>query len=343
MTPNVLIVYRNFAAQTSQPNPASHVGLGINALHTARMLRKAGIAVDVAGVWTPDDVRKQLAARPGVNHCLIEAPWIATTAMSQLLASFPHIKFVTRCHSQIGFLQVEAGAIKLFRDAAVLQDGSLNFHVAGNSGRFSRWFSQTYRHACAELPNLYDAERQMGGHKSHQFRNVHRVRIGSFGALRLMKNHTTAAAAALLIGRMNRLDVEFHISVNREEHGKGVLQSLRNMFAGLNWAKLVEVPWASWPEFRNLIGTMDLAIQLSHSETFNIVTADAVSEGVPSVVSDAIEWAPASWIAPVDDATRAAEVGTNLLHNAHSTQAGIAALNAHNTQAIGLWKGFLGA
>jgi hypothetical protein len=35
---------------------------------------------------------------------------------------------------------------------------------------------------------------------------------------------------------------------------------------------------------------MDLGMQVSFSETFNIVTADMVALGIPVVVSDEIEW-----------------------------------------------------
>lgn len=338
MTTYVLIVYRNFAKY--QASVASHVGLGVNALHTAAVLRRAGIRTDVAGVWTPADVTRELLKRSGVTHCVIEAPWIPTSAMQGLLNEHPDVQFVMRSHSQIGFLQVEAGAITLFRQAAVLQDGSLNFHVAANSERFCRWFGSAYRHRITCLPNLYDLNRT-DHHYRVPFGNGHRIRVGSFGAIRLMKNHTTAASVAMVIARRLRVDLEFYMSVNREEHGKGVLAALRNMFAGLNWARLIEVPWAPWPEFRNMVGTMDLGLQLSHSETFNIVTADLAATGVPSVVSEAIDWAPPSWQAPVDDTEAAAQVGLALVMDPMQGQIGREYLDRYTCNAIGLWKQYL--
>src|SRR6185437_16742570 len=201
---------------------------------------------------------------------------------------------VCRCHSQIGFLQVESGAITLFREGALLASNNLNFQIAGNSQRFCSFFERTYGHHCAYLPNLYDVARP---ERFHHHSPGHHLRIGSFGALRLMKNHSTSAAAALLIARRRKANLEFHVSVNRQENpgSQGILASLRNMFAGLNWAKLVEVPWQPWASFRTIVGTMDLCLQLSQSETFNIVTADAAAEGVPSVVSEVIDWVPQSW------------------------------------------------
>jgi len=40
-----MIVYRNFGAKSGK---ASHVGLGVNGPHTARVLRNHGVAWDVA-------------------------------------------------------------------------------------------------------------------------------------------------------------------------------------------------------------------------------------------------------------------------------------------------------
>jgi glycosyltransferase involved in cell wall biosynthesis len=40
---------------------------------------------------------------------------------------------------------------------------------------------------------------------------------------------------------------------------------------------------------------MNVLINCSYTESFNMVTADGIAEGIPSVVSDAICWAPAYW------------------------------------------------
>src|SRR5256885_8857503 len=62
--------------------------------------------------------------------------------------------------------------------------------------------------------------------------------------------------------------------------------------------------------FRRLVRAMDIVLQPSYTETFNMVTADAVAEGVPVVVADSIEWVPRWWQARADeprDITRVAE------------------------------------
>jgi hypothetical protein len=114
------------------------------------------------------------------------------------------------------------------------------------------------------------------------------------------------------------------------------------MLNGLHHVKLVENGWQTWPQFRQTVRHMHLLLQPSYTESFNVVTADGVAEGVPSVVSDAIEWAPNSWKAPVDDAHAMARVGLKLLISHWAPQQGMAALKKHNRKALAAWQTFLG-
>ena len=72
-----------------------------------------------------------------------------------------------------------------------------------------------------------------------------------------------------------------------------------------------------------------------------MVTADGVAEGVPSVVSEAIDWAPNSWKAPVDDAHAMALVGQRLLASRWAPRQGLNALRAHNKRALAAWSEFI--
>jgi hypothetical protein len=113
------------------------------------------------------------------------------------------------------------------------------------------------------------------------------------------------------------------------------------MMDGVHHAKLIENPWQPWPRFRATIRHMHLLLQPSYTESFNIVTADGVAEGVPSVVSSAIDWAPDSWKADVDDAGDIARTGVRLLHSRFAARRGMAALKRHNSRALAAWLGFI--
>lgn len=333
---HVLLTYRNFMAGDK---PQCHIGLGVNALHTAKVLRHHHVRCDIEGVWQPTDIDAALKRHPGITHCFIEAPWISAQPMAELMFRWRDVHFVVRSHSQIGFLQVEPGAIKILRDLMHMQESFLNLTVAANSKKLAMFMERIYLGRILYLPNLYDLDRprshKNGGHERGK------LRLASFGALRILKNHTTAAAAALLIAERERKDLEFWVSTNREEHGKGVLQSLRNMFHGLTWAKLVENEWQPWPEFRRTIGSMDLCLQVSMTETFNITTADAVAEGVPVVTGPAIEWVPSHWMADIDAPEDVARRGAHLLHDPHAIQEGQQALLRFCKDGVLLWLEYL--
>jgi hypothetical protein len=87
---------------------------------------------------------------------------------------------------------------------------------------------------------------------------------------------------------------------------------------------------------------MHLLMQPSYTESFNVVTADGVAEGVPSVVSEAIDWAPDNWKAPVDDAHAMARVGQALLTSRWAQRQGLNALKTHNKRALSAWSEFVG-
>ena len=222
-----------------------------------------------------------------------------------------------------------------------LQEGMLNLSVSANTHRLHEFLHHTYKSRVVYLPNLYDLDRvQRKRDESHGHRTL---RIGSFGAHRLLKNHTTAAAAALMMAERRGSDLEFYVNSGRKENeGKdAVLQSLKHMFAHLRWAKLVEVPWEEWSQFRQTVAHMDLTMQVSFTETFNIVTADSVAEGVPAVVSDAIEWVPRRWMANCDDAHDIARVGSALLWDIHGAEEGLDHLKRYCENGLCDWLTYL--
>jgi glycosyltransferase involved in cell wall biosynthesis len=164
--------------------------------------------------------------------------------------------------------------------------------------------------------------------------------VGSFGALRLQKHHAVAAGAVALLARRWQVPVELHVSGESHTPGAGnILRAVREILSLTPGAALVEDPWRPAEQFRALIGSMDLCLQLSASETFNIVTADAAACGVPSVVGPAIDWTPADWIAPVDDPLAAADVAIRLLSDPTAGDRGRAALEAHQQAALQQWFG----
>src|SRR5208283_4715693 len=192
-----------------------------------------------------------------------------------------------------------------------------------------------YGMPCSLLPNMYHLDN--GASPKRERYAAGTLRIGAFGATRALKNLMTAAGAALEIANSLRADLEFWISSGRNEGAGSVVEAVRQMMNGLPHVKLIENNWQTWPQFRQTVRHMHLLLQPSYTESFNVVTADGVAEGVPSVVSDAITWAPNSWKAPVDDAGAMARIGEKLLKSRWAVRRGLAALRAHNARGLRLW------
>jgi hypothetical protein len=334
----VILAYKNFAANRN----ISHIGLGVTAMNSARVLRSAGIESEVWAIAHAQELSQRMAAVQSastVTHVVVSAPWIPTVELAGLAAGFPNTQFAVNCHSNLGFLQADPNAMRLVREGTALERTTWNFHVAANSQRLAHWLTDAYGVPSTWLPNLYYLDGC--AQTAHAVFRGGTLRIGAFGATRPLKNFMTAAGAAVQIASTLRTDAELWMSAGRNEGGSSVPDAIRQMIQGLPRFRLVESGWQSWPQFRQTVRSMHLLLQPSYTETFNVVTADGVAEGVPSVVSDAIDWAPDSWKARVDDVNDIARIGLKLLADKSAPRKGLRALETYNRQAFHAWCEFL--
>lgn len=319
----------------------SHTGLAVSATNTARVLRAKGINTLVRPVV---DVREleALVVKEQPSHVVVNALWVPTPDLARLSYLYANVHWSVLCHSNMAFLQAEPNGIRLLHEAVNLELASLgNFSVAANSRAGVRGVMDSWEAPMLYLPNLYfldDTARPMRRKWSGGT-----LRIGAFGAMRPLKNPTGSAFAALAIATNLGTNLEFHINTGRNDGGwAGRLErAVEAIFEGMPNAKLVKDTWQSWPNFRTLVRNMHLLLQPSFTESFNVVTADGVAEGIPSVVSDVIEWAPSWWKISPDDSEAIARCGRALLSDAHTGRDGLAALMAHNLSGVAAWSEFL--
>lgn len=331
---SVILAYKNFAANRN----ISHIGLGVAAINTAKALRREGVNTYVWPILNAADLRKKLHTAPAAD-VMISAPWIPLPDLQSLSNDFPDTHFAVNCHSNVGFLQADRNAIKLVREVMELELGASNVHLAGNSRRFCAWVRAAFSAPCVYLPNLYWLESKP---MLQQPFKGGTVRIGVFGATRPLKNLMSAAGAALEISRNLNVPLELWVSAGRAEGGgEGVLAAVKEMVSGLPYVTLVLNAWQPWPKFRKTVSHMHLLLQPSYTESFNMVTADGVAEGVASVVSDAIDWAPGDWKANVDDVLDISRVGRRLLYDPRSPQDGFRALETYVADGVRGYKEYL--
>jgi hypothetical protein len=326
-----------FAYKSSDPNGPSHVGLGVTSASNAKSLRRAGIWAEV---WPCSDAKmlvERIRKADGLTHVVINALWIPTHDLAEMALAFPNVVFTVMSHSNWGFLAADPWAVKLLREAVELQHSTHNVRVAGNSEKFARTATEIWGTHVAALPNLYDLSEPMGPVRAGWSGDT--LRVGLFGAARVLKNGLTAAAAAAELAARLRVPTELHVSV--EKDGGGTMRSIQELTEGVPNLRLVDAGWQPWAKFRKLVGHMHVLLQPSFTESFNVVTADGIAEGVASVVSDAIDWAPERWRAHADDAGDVARVAEYLLRNPRAVEDGRIALRGYVDSALADWQGFL--
>ena len=329
------LVFKDFAAWIR----TSCVGLNVAGYTTQKVLSEHGIETVVYPVRHNVDVvhsidRYNETHKVKLTHVVISAPWMSGHDLRALLVHFPDIKFVVLSHSNVGFLQADPGGVYLLREYHKLAREFGNFKVGGNSKKFVDWLDQAYGDEAVLLPNLSPS-----GDPLEKSWSGGALKIGAFGAVRPEKNFMTAAAAAVAIQAELGVPVELHMSTGGEGDQGLTAPAIDQMCDGQ--IKVIRHPWMFWDGFIQLIASMDLLIQVSYTESFNMVTADGISVGVPSVVSPAIYWAPPEWKAEPDDALDVASAGIRLLLDQEARNQGIEYLRAHNEDSLKYWERFL--
>ncbi len=242
------------------------------------------------------------------THVFIEAFWVVPEKFDVLMKLHPHVQWIVRNHSDVPFLAMEgnslAWAIEYLRRGVEVNSNTISATEAIVSLAAAHWvpLDVTY------LPNFYPRPPRATDLPA---RTEGEADICCFGAIRPLKNQLVQALAALEFAQRRGLYLNFHINSSRIEGNAGaVLKNLRSVFTAAPRAQLVEHPWLPHEEFIDLLNHMNVAMQVSLSESFNIVTADAITAGVPVVVSNEIDWVHPSY--RVADPTHVAAVASAL-------------------------------
>jgi hypothetical protein len=265
-------------------------GLFNSARFVADMLVAAGMDVTMVQVNDNNDIDREVTHHKP-NVVIIEALWVVPEKFDVLKKLHPHVKWVVRLHSEIPFLANEGSALGWIHGYA-----ARGVFVGFNSYQTLKDFTDTVSPDDVDwavyMPNYYPLGKTVQPYKL-KFKDT--VDVGCFGAVRPMKNQLIQAFAAVKWARMEGLRLRFHINGTRVDNKDTlpVLKNLREYFAGLGPEYVLhEHPWYEHDEFLQVIAKMDIGLQVSFTETFNIVAANFASEDVPIVVSPEIDWIP---------------------------------------------------
>ena len=223
------------------------------------------------------------------SHVFIEALWVVPEKFNVLIPLHPTVKWNIRLHSRMPFLAHEGIAIDWLKRyySDIKPKYPDNFFITSNNTDLIDVFGKCFNAPMEYYPNIYSPPVYTDLKKPEK---LDTLEIGCFGAIRPMKNHAYQAAAAIAFGNQLRKRIRFHINANRiEQRGDAVLKNIEKMFENTNH-ELIKHEWMSHEKFIELIKGMDVGMQVSFSESFNIVAADFVHNGIPIVGSSEINW-----------------------------------------------------
>lgn len=266
-------------------------GLYNSANFVVQELNSIGVPSKLVDVVDNNDIDREVSLfKP--TMVIIEALWVVPEKFDVLSRLHPNVKWVVRLHSKLPFLSGEGNAMDwIFRCAE--KD---NVYIGVNSKELDYDLSRVLPvDKILYLPNVYRFPEEPIYHQfysSSGFEVKKQLRIGGFGAIRPLKNQLMQAFAAITYAEKKEAELTYYINTGRVEgyQAKSILKNIRDLFARFPQHKLVEVGWLEHEDFIQLVRQMDLGMQLSYSETFNIVAADFVSNYIPFVGSSEIDW-----------------------------------------------------
>lgn len=210
---------------------------------------------------------------------IIEAIWVVPSKFEILQKLHPKIKWIIRLHSELPFLANEGIAITWLKEYVKYK----NVYIGSNSIYLIDALSPYLDINIIYLPNYYKVTSE-----SLTTKISNDINIGIFGAIRPMKNTLTQAVAAINYADSINKKLILHVNSGRvEQKGENVLKNLKALFIDSKH-ELVEHGWLKRDDFMDLIGEMDICLQVSLTETYNIVAADVINKGVPVVTSNEI-------------------------------------------------------
>lgn len=310
------------------------IGLANSADFLTIALNSLGYDTKAVKVIDGNSIDKELHLfKPKV--CVLEALWVTPDKLRELTRLHSQVAFIVRVHSNLPFLSMEGTAIEQIKELSNIE-GVL---VASNNEGTSKELVEVFGLDIPYLPNIYQASHYS---PSKPLSKAHDsiLDISCFGAVRPLKNHLIQALAAIHASDILKKILHFHINGTRiEQKADPILKNTVAAFKDTRH-KLVLHDWESHEKFLKTVSKMDLGLQVSFSESYNIVTADHVHVGIPVVVSDEIKWLDKTTHASCTDLF---SISDKIIHQLkyNQTQHNKTDLEMFNGKARKVWSKFL--
>lgn len=286
----ILFVLKRHLISGGYTGPGISSGLYNSAKLVSDMLHdELGHTTKLVVVQDNNDIDREVSLfRPEI--VIIEALWVIPNKFEILHRLHPNVKWLVRNHSATPFLSQEGMAMNWLLKYPRYTNVFISCNDPRTQGELQA-LEGTQPGPTKEVfyaPNYYPPKLypRTPGLSSQN------LNIGCFGAIRPLKNQLIQAVAAIEYAESTSEYLAFHINASRVEgNGLPILHNLQKLFRRVPRHRLVEHPWLTTENFTKLLRRMDLSMQCSYSETFNIISASAVMNDVPVVVSPEIYWA----------------------------------------------------
>lgn len=237
-----------------------------------------GVLIIIEGIWA--DAKELVNLREKIKSIYPCRPCI----------------IAVRSHSQFAFLDIQA-TVKMMD--YIKNNIPLIFNEFTTYYAFIDTLWDDDQHLIYYLPNPFklDYDEAIDKHDiwKSRFRQKTYYDIGCFGELRPMKNHVTAALASVRFASWmagSNYDKIVRFNVNTSFDTDPILQNIRGLFSRSTKGTpmLKEHLWQGGEDFNHLIQDMDIGLQASFSETFNITSARFIQNGIYAIGGLSIDW-----------------------------------------------------
>jgi hypothetical protein len=233
-----------------------------------------------------------------VTDLIIETAWVdIKSEEGQKLLDFRDskgIKLYVRVHSQWSFMsQKEIAAIFSYLDAGIKiifnEWETYRIYCDAVEYSYEKWNTKMIYYAGNVFPFIKE------GFRFTPWNKLSVIKVGMFGELRPLKNHTMQVMALLAwskeLKRKKGIGVELHINTSFDNDP--VLCSIRKICEESKGSLTLSGHfWLSGYSFDKLIKEMNLGLFVSFTESFNLTAARFVGNKVPVIGSKAIFWLP---------------------------------------------------
>jgi hypothetical protein len=275
----------------------NHIGLSTGLYNSAKfmdtMLNDMGIESKLVVVPDNNSIDREVSIyKP--THVIIEALWVVPQKFNILQKLHQNVTWIIRFHSEMPFMAGEGPAMDWIGDYAELKNVVLAFNAPRMLREVKTFLKiknpgRIWDYRVVYLPNFYPQNfkrREINRDKEY-------IDIGCFGAVRPLKNHLVQAIAAIDFANSINKKLRFHVNAGRiEMQGAAAVSNLKGLFQHLyeHGHQMINHQWTLREKFLELCSQMDIGVQCNFSETFNIVGADLISQGVPLIGSKEIPW-----------------------------------------------------